>query len=170
MSEGPENLKSGYCFSNKSPVGPSGGQSQGSRIAVLATQWNIKLVDALVDGARRALQDQRIYEIREYRVPGALELPLMAELLMRQGQCDALVALGVIIRGNTIHFDLVAKECFRGLREASQRHLIPLGVGVLAVHDARQAAERSGGDRRNKGYEAAMTALELLDVIRKVND
>lgn len=165
MSEDPDNLKSGYC-----PAGSRGKRLHGSRIAILATQWNIELVDALTDGARRALHDEGIHEFREYRVPGALELPLMTESLMRKRQCDALVALGIIIRGDTIHFDLVAKECFRGLREASQRHLIPLGVGVLTVHDVRQATERSGRDHRNKGYEATMTALELLDLLRNVND
>lgn len=164
MTENPSNSKSGYAV-----AGSSRKRSSGPRMAVLATRWNIELVDALVDGARRALHDQGIWDFREHRVPGALELPLMAESLMRNSQCEALVALGVIIRGDTPHFELVAKECFRGLREASQRHCIPLGLGVLAVNDVRQATERSGESHKNKGYEAAMTALELLDALRGLN-
>lgn len=161
MSEGQRDLKSGYTI-----VTPARERISGSRIAVLATRWNVELVDALVDGARRALHDRGIRDFREHRVPGALELPVMAESLMRADRCDVLVALGVIIRGDTPHFDLVAKECFRGLREASQRHCVPLGVGVLTVNDVRQAAERSGYGNENKGYESTVTALELLDSLR----
>lgn len=161
MTEGQRDSKSGYAVAT-----PARERISGARIAILATKWNVELVDALVDGARRALSDRGIHDFCEHRVPGALELPVMAESLLRADRCDALVALGVIIRGDTPHFDLVAKECFRGLREASQRHCVALGVGVLAVNNVRQAAERSGHGNENKGYESTITALELLDSLR----
>lgn len=137
-----------------------------ARMVLLTTRWNVSFVDALLRGARRALEDWRVTDVREYRVPGALELPLMAESQMREGRCDAIVALGVIIRGDTPHFDFVAGECVRGLREASQRHCVPIGFGVLTVNTPRQAAERAGSGNDNKGYEAVVAALEMFRLLR----
>lgn len=141
-----------------------------TRMVVLATRWNVRFVDALLRGAKRALDDWGVTDIREYRVPGALELPVMAEAQMRAGRCDAVVALGVVIRGETPHFDFVAGECVRGLREASQRYCVPIGFGVLTVNTPRQAAERAGTGNDNKGYEAVVTALEMFRLLRVAHD
>lgn len=143
---------------------------ENTRVAILGTRWNGELVTALVAGARRCLSDFGVNEIHvsERRVPGAFELPLAAELLMGSGQADVVIALGAVIRGATPHFDYVCSECARGLREASQRHGIPLGFGVLTVENPAQAAERAGEGRDNKGFEATAAALDMLLFTRDV--
>lgn len=139
-----------------------------TRVAVMGTRWNAELAEALIGGARRCLDEFGVHEsnVRELRVPGAFELPLAAELLMHSGRVDVVIALGAVIRGATPHFDYVCTECARGLREASQRHHIPLGFGVLTVDTPEQAAERTGPGHDNKGYEATAAALEMLGFAR----
>lgn len=159
--------KTGYAASPP----PAAGEFRQARIALLATRWNLDVVDALLKGARECLADWGVpaKHVHEFRAPGAFELPLAASALMKSGKYDAVVVLGAVIRGDTPHFEFVAGECSRGLREASQKHQTALGFGVLTVNTPAQAAERCAPGRTNKGYEAAEAALEmirLLDAIR----
>ncbi len=142
------------------------------RVALVATRWNVDVVDALLAGARRCLADWGVSPKRvdEFHVPGAYELPLAATALMKSGRYDAVITLGAVIRGDTPHFEFVAGECSRGLREASQIYGVPLGFGVLTVNTPEQAEARAGKGRDNKGYEAAAATLEMVRLLRRVDD
>jgi 6,7-dimethyl-8-ribityllumazine synthase len=160
--------KTGYA----APAKPAQGEFRGVHVALVATRWNVEVVDALLAGARRCLADWGVTPKRvdEFRAPGAYELPLAASALMRSGRYHAVITLGAVIRGDTPHFDFVAGECARGLREASQKHGVPLGFGVLTVNTPEQAEARAGKGRDNKGYEAAAAALEMVRLLRHVDD
>jgi 6,7-dimethyl-8-ribityllumazine synthase len=160
--------KTGYA----EPPKPGKSEFRDVRVALVATRWNTEVVDALRDGARRCLKDWGVAgkHVAEFLAPGAFELPLAASALMRSGDYDAVVTLGAVIRGDTPHFEYVAGECSRGLREASQKHGVPLGFGVLTVNTAQQAAERTGPGRDNKGYEAAAAALEMVRFVRSIDE
>ncbi|TAM09519.1 MAG: 6,7-dimethyl-8-ribityllumazine synthase [Nevskiaceae bacterium] len=142
-----------------------------TRIALIGTRWNAELVDALVAGSWRCLEAFGVARahVTEVHVPGAFELPLAAEVLMRSGRVDAVVALGAVIRGETPHFDYVCTQCSQGLREASQLHRIALGFGVLTTENVEQARARAGDGRTNKGYEATAAALEMVALIRSLS-
>jgi 6,7-dimethyl-8-ribityllumazine synthase len=101
-------------------------------------------------------------------VPGAFELPLVAERLASSGGYDAVICLGAVIRGETAHFDYVAGECARGIREASTRTGIPIMFGVLTTETFDQAMDRAGGKHGNKGWDAAMAAMETADVLDRL--
>lgn len=160
--------KTGYA----APPKPEKGEFKSVRVALISTRWNVEVVDALLAGARRCLADWGVApkHVEEFRAPGAFELPLAASALMRSGRYDAVVTLGAVIRGDTPHFDFVAGECSRGLREASQKHGVPLGFGVLTVNTPEQAAERAGPKSDNKGYEATAAALEMVRLVRSIDD
>ena len=160
-------IKGGYS----APAKPGRKEFRDVRIALIATRWNVDIVSALLDGAHRCLKDWGVAadNVVELRAPGAYELPVAAEALMRKGACDGVVTLGAVIRGDTPHFDFVAGECARGLREASQRHCIPLGFGVLTVNTVDQALERTGAGRDNKGYEAVAATLEMVRLLRAID-
>jgi 6,7-dimethyl-8-ribityllumazine synthase len=102
------------------------------------------------------------------RVPGAFEIPLMAENLAISGSFDGLICLGAVIRGDTPHFEYVSDAVTRGLGDAIQRHGIPIGFGVLTTNNVEQAMERSGVKDANKGYEAALTTIEMISLVRQV--
>jgi 6,7-dimethyl-8-ribityllumazine synthase len=142
----------------------------GARYAILAARWNPRIVDALVDGARAALQAHGLddAQIDVVRVPGALELPLAAEAAARGGRYVALVALGCVVRGDTRHYEMVADECARGLMQVSLAHALPVGNGVLAVEQHADAEARAGGAHGNKGEEAALAALEMASLLGKL--
>lgn len=142
-----------------------------TRVAIVGTHWNAELVDALIAGSWRCLEAFGVTQahVTEVRVPGAFELPLAVEVLMRSGRVDAVVALGAVIRGETPHFDYVCGQCAHGLREASQQHRIPLGFGVLTTENVAQAQARAGDGRTNKGYEATAAALEMVALIRSLS-
>ena len=160
--------KTGYAAS---PT-PAAGEFRHVRIALLATRWNLDVVDALLRGARECLQDWGVTEkhVVEFRAPGAFELPLAASALMKSGEYDGVVVLGAVIRGDTPHFEFVAGECARGLREASQKYQTALGFGVLTVNTPAQAAERCAPGKTNKGYEAAEATLEMIRLLGAIND
>lgn len=159
-------MKTGYA----APSPPGKKEFASARVAIVVTRWNTAIVDALARGARQALQAWGVSpkKIQLVHVPGAYELPLAVELLAKRRKCDAAVVLGAVIRGDTPHFDFVAGECARGLQDVALRHALPLGFGVLTVNTAAQAAERSRPGRSNKGYEAAVTALEMLRLKKAV--
>jgi 6,7-dimethyl-8-ribityllumazine synthase len=130
------------------------------RVAVVASQWHAEIMDGLLDGARRALRDSHVQDVTELRVPGTFELPVAAARLTRAG-FDAVVALGVVIRGGTPHFDYVCQAAAIGLTLVTQNSGVPVGFGVLTCDDEQQARDRAGlpGSSEDKGYEATQAAL-----------
>jgi len=137
------------------------------RVAVVAARWHTRVMDGLLDGAQRALADSGVRDVRLLRVPGAFELPVAAARLAAAG-CDAIVALGVVIRGGTPHFDYVCRAATDGLTQLSIRTGIPIGFGVLTCDDDAQALDRAGlpGSKEDKGYEAAQAALATAVILR----
>jgi len=137
------------------------------RIAIVASRFNQFIVEQLVAGARDALDRHGVAEDRQLLcwVPGAFELPLVAGRLAACGRFDAVIALGAVIRGGTPHFDFVASECTRGLGRVAHDHGVPVAFGVLTTDDVEQALERAGTGEGNKGFDAAMTALEMAGTL-----
>lgn len=137
------------------------------RVGIVASRFNQFIVEQLLEGALDALKRNGIQEgdVVISRVPGAFELPLAAEQMAASGRIDAVIALGAVIRGETPHFNYVAGECARGIREASQRHGIPVAFGVLTTETIEQALERSGTGKGNKGFDAAVAAIETAKAL-----
>jgi 6,7-dimethyl-8-ribityllumazine synthase len=146
---------------------PSG---DGLRIGVALARFNQAVTDRLLAGALEALAKHGVAEdaIDVATVPGAFELPLCAQRMASTGRYDALVCLGAVVRGETPHFNFVAGEAARGLAEVARAHDVPIGFGILTTETMAQALARAGGDRGNKGYEAAVTALEMVQLLRAV--
>jgi 6,7-dimethyl-8-ribityllumazine synthase len=142
--------------------------ASGLRIAVLAARFNADITDSLVVGATRALVAHGAAEadIETWRVPGAWELPQAAARAVDAGRFDAIIALGCVIRGETPHFDYVCSEATLGLGAVARYARIPIAFGVLTTEDRAQALARAGEGPENKGYEAAMAALEMVSVFR----
>lgn len=137
----------------------------GLRVAVVAARWHRQVMDGLVAGARRAAEAAGA-ELTLIRVPGSFELPVVADAAARQ--YDAVVALGVVIRGGTPHFDYVCAAATDGLGRVALDHGVPVGFGLLTCDDERQALDRAGlpGSTEDKGYEAASAALETAITLR----
>ncbi len=148
-----------------SPVG------SGRRVAVVASRFNESITRALVDGALDALVRHGVAfdDIDIVWVPGAWELPLAARHAMAGDRYEAIVALGAVIRGDTPHFDYVAGEASRGLADASRDSEIPLGFGLLTCDTMEQALARCGGEHGNKGWDAALAALEMADLMSQLD-
>jgi 6,7-dimethyl-8-ribityllumazine synthase len=134
--------------------------AQALRVAIVASRWHEQEMDGLLGGARRGVTEADVADVTELRVAGAFELPVAASRLAATG-FDAIVALGVIIRGGTPHFDYVCMATTSGLTEVSVRTGVPVGFGVLTCDDEHQALDRAGlpGSAEDKGYEAATAAL-----------
>jgi|SRR5581483_1832508 len=141
----------------------------GARYAILASCWNAQIVDALVEGARRAFTECGVEEnaVTILRVPGAWELPMLASRLAAQNKYAAIVALGCVVRGETRHYEHVADECARGLMRVSLDHGVPVLNGVLAVEREEHARARAGGVHGNKGEEVARAAVEMAAMMRE---
>ncbi|TMB45141.1 MAG: 6,7-dimethyl-8-ribityllumazine synthase [Deltaproteobacteria bacterium] len=148
-------------------AGPSG---DGLRIGVALARFNQAVTDRLLAGALEALGHHGVADdaIDVVLVPGAFELPLCAERMAATGRYDALVCLGAVVRGETPHFEYVAGEAARGIGDVARRHDLPVAFGVLTTDTIEQALARAGGARGNKGYEAAVTALEMVHLLRVV--
>lgn len=140
------------------------------RYALLVTRWNSFVVDHLKAGALDTLRRHGIADdkVTVCYVPGAYEMPLVAQKLASSGDYDAIIALGAVIRGGTPHFDYVAGECSKGLAQASLSTGIPITFGVLTVDSIEQAIERAGTKAGNKGAEAASTALEMVSLLKRL--
>lgn len=139
------------------------------RVAVVAASWHTVVMDGLVAGARRALADYQVEAPVVVRVPGTFELPVVAASLATQGY-DAVVALGVVIRGGTPHFDYVCSAATDGLNRVALDHQTAVGFGVLTCDTEQQALDRAGldGSSEDKGYEATSAALVTAQVLRRV--
>lgn len=143
-----------------------------ARFAIVAARFNGFIVENLVAGAIDALCRHGIGEtdIDLVRVPGSFEIPLAAQRLAASERYDGIIAVGAVIRGATPHFDYVAGECVKGLSMVAMDHDIPIGFGVLTVDTIEQAVERAGTKAGNKGVEAALTVLEMVSLLRRLED
>jgi 6,7-dimethyl-8-ribityllumazine synthase len=144
----------------------------GKRVAIVASRFNEPITAKLFDGAIEALAKHGVAAERVDTawVPGAWELPAAACRLLDTGAYDAIVAVGAVIRGETPHFDYVAGECARGLAQAQADYGTPIGFGVLTTDTVEQAEARAGGDHGNKGWDAALAALEMADLFARIGD
>ncbi|MDG0990902.1 MAG: 6,7-dimethyl-8-ribityllumazine synthase [Luminiphilus sp.] len=141
------------------------GPNQGRYVLVVA-RWNSFVVEHLLEGAldtlrRHGISDDQMHIVR---VPGAFEIPIACQKLAQRDDCDAIIALGAVIRGGTPHFEYVAGECTKGLAQVQMETGKPIAFGVLTVDSIEQAVERSGTKAGNKGAEAAMSALEMVSL------
>lgn len=143
---------------------------ENARFAIIASRWNARITDALVAGARQSLAGNGIAEgaIDVVRVPGAWELPLVAARLAAGGRHSAIIALGCVIRGDTRHYEHVADLCAEGLMRVQLDHRLPVLNGVLAVERVEDAEARAGGSHGNKGEEAALAALEMINLVEQL--
>jgi 6,7-dimethyl-8-ribityllumazine synthase len=145
----------------------------GMRIAVVAGRFNDHITRPLLDGALDALRAAGLDDVPVHWVPGAFEIPLVAQRLATSGECDAVVCLGAVVRGDTPHFDFVAGECAAGIARVALDTGVPVIFGVLTTDTLEQALARCGGAAVNgvacnKGEESATTAVEMVDLLRKI--
>jgi 6,7-dimethyl-8-ribityllumazine synthase len=145
-------------------------QARDLRFAILASRFNEFVVDRLVQGALDQLRRQGVSDkqIDIVRVPGAFDMPVVARKLALSRRYDAIVALGAVIRGQTAHFDYVAGECASGLSRVGADTGIPVAFGVLTTETTEQAVDRAGGKAGNKGADAAAAAIELVNLLRRL--
>ena len=141
-----------------------------ARFCLVVSRWNGFIVESLEKGAIDALRRHGVDDgaMTIVRVPGAFEMPLAIERVAKKGGFDAIVALGAVIRGGTPHFEYVAGECVKGMAQVSLKHGIPVAFGVLTVDSIEQAIERAGTKAGNKGAEAALSALEMVNLLREL--
>ncbi|MFD5464711.1 6,7-dimethyl-8-ribityllumazine synthase [Kitasatospora sp. NPDC127059] len=139
------------------------------KVAVIAAQWHDQVMNGLLDGAHRALKELGVSEPTVLRVPGTFELPVAAKRLAERGY-DAVVALGVVIRGGTPHFDYVCQAATAGLTQVSVDTGVPVGFGVLTCDNEQQALDRAGlpGSAEDKGHEAVTAAVATAVTLRSV--
>ena len=139
------------------------------RFAIVVSRWNSHITSKMLSGARRALAEANAAVVDTFEVPGAFELPLASLQAAKTTKYDAVIALGTVIRGETVHFDLVAENAARGIAEASLETGVPILFGVLAVENIDQANARSGDGDDNAGYMAAISAIEMATVLAKLD-
>ena len=137
------------------------------KYVIVVARWNSFVVEHLLEGAvdalrRHGIADEQLHIVR---VPGAFEIPLACQTAAKRDDCDAIIALGAVIRGGTPHFDYVAGECTKGLAQVQMDCAKPIAFGVLTVDSIEQAIERSGTKAGNKGAEAALSALEMVNLL-----
>ncbi len=142
-------------------LGPNSG-----RYVLVVARWNSFVVEHLLEGAVDALRRHGIADDQMHivRVPGAFEIPVACQKIARREDCDAIIALGAVIRGGTPHFEHVAGECTKGIAQVQMESGKPIAFGVLTVDSIEQAVERAGTKAGNKGAEAALSALEMVSL------
>ena len=142
-----------------------------ARFVIVAARFNDFVVESLIKGAIHALRQHGVADadMEIVRVPGAIEMPIVVDKLAASRRADGIIALGAVIRGGTPHFDFVAGECVRGLSAAGQKHGVPVGFGVLTVDTIEQAIERAGTKAGNKGEEAALAVIEMVNLLRSLD-
>jgi len=141
------------------------------RFAIVASRFNDFIVESLIKGSLRCLRQHGAADadIEIVRVPGAYELPIAVEKIAALRRVDGIVVLGAVIRGGTPHFDYVAAECVKGIMAAGQQHGMPIGNGVLTVNTIEQAIERAGTKAGNKGEEATLAVIEMVNLLRRID-
>jgi 6,7-dimethyl-8-ribityllumazine synthase len=144
--------------------------AEGFRFAVVASRWNDFLTARLTDGALDALErlgaDEKMVEV--FKVPGSFEIPLLARKLAGNGKWDAVICVGTILRGQTPHFDYIAGEVTKGIAQAGMETGVPVVYGIITADTLEQAIDRAGVKAGNKGFEAAMSAVELVNLYKAV--
>ncbi|NOZ37825.1 MAG: 6,7-dimethyl-8-ribityllumazine synthase [Gammaproteobacteria bacterium] len=143
----------------------------GTRFGIAVARFNSFVVESLLDGAIDTLNRHGAEEknIEIVRVPGAFELPLVVQRMAASGNYDAVIALGAVIRGGTPHFEYVAGECVKGLAQVMMQKDIPVAFGVLTVDTIEQAIERAGTKAGNKGVEATISVIEMVNLLNQIN-
>ena len=144
--------------------------SEGMKVGILAARFNEFIVSKLVAGAQDALvrHDVKEEDIDLAWVPGAFEIPLIASKMAKSGKYDAVIALGAVIRGSTTHYDYVCSEVSKGIANVSLNSDIPVMFGVITTENIEQAIERAGTKAGNKGYDCALGAIEMVNLIRNI--
>ncbi len=142
-------------------------QGRALHVGIAVSVWNQTITDRLLDGARRRCEQLGVKQLTVVRVPGALELPLAAKALAGKG-CDAVVAIGAVVRGETDHYDIVVRESAAGISRVALEAGIPVTNAILAVHDFSQAMERAGDGEANKGVEAVDAAITLARALAEL--
>ncbi|MBM3743415.1 MAG: 6,7-dimethyl-8-ribityllumazine synthase [Actinobacteria bacterium] len=142
----------------------------GARVRIISARWHREICEQLVIGAKRAITESKIKNVTVHEVPGSFELPLAAKFALQNG-ADIAVVLGVVLKGETPHFDYVCKGVTDGVMQVSLELGKPIGFGVLMVENIEQAIARSGGpgSKEDKGYDSAIAALELLRLQRHLD-
>lgn len=143
--------------------------AEDARIAIIVVRFNRFINKNLLDGALDILQ--RIGRVKDKNItvvwiPGAYELPLIAKVLAMSHKYDAIIALGAVIRGLTMHFEFISRQCSSSISDISIQNMLPIGFGLLTTDDVNQAIERSGIKNNNKGSEAALAVLEMINVLK----
>jgi 6,7-dimethyl-8-ribityllumazine synthase len=146
--------------------------SENLRLAIVLSKYNSHIIDRLLKGCLSTLRENGISNdsITIVKVPGAYEIPIIVRKLVDKKMYDSIITLGAIIKGETPHFDIIANSCSLGIINLAIDHQVPIVFGVLTVNTIQQAIDRSGEEESNKGSEAASTALEMISVIRKIED
>jgi 6,7-dimethyl-8-ribityllumazine synthase len=144
--------------------------AEGIRFAIVASRWNDFIVSRLISGATDAIErlGGSNEEITLIRVPGSFELPMVALRAAASGKYDAVICLGAIIRGETSHNEYIAAEVFKGIAQASMETKLPIALGVITAENLEQAIDRAGAKAGNKGFEAAMSAVEMVNLCREL--
>jgi 6,7-dimethyl-8-ribityllumazine synthase len=142
--------------------------ASGMKFAVVCARFNSFVTDRLLEGALDALKSAGAVEIEVVKIPGAWELPMTAKAIAEHKKPDAIIALGAVIRGDTPHFEYVAGQAASGLMAVQLETGIPVAFGVLTTNTIEQATDRAGGKDGNKGYDAAITAIEMAEQIRRL--
>jgi 6,7-dimethyl-8-ribityllumazine synthase len=140
------------------------------KVAIVLSLFNEFIGQKLLDGALKSLKENKVNEnnIDIVKVPGAFEIPLTAEKLASLKKYDTILCLGAVIRGETPHFDYVAEAASTGILQVSLKYGLPIAFGVLTTNNVEQAVERAGGKHGNKGYDIAITALEMADLMKRI--
>ena len=143
---------------------------EGMKVAIVASRFNEIIVNKLLGGAVDGLVRHGVDEknITAVWVPGAFEIPLIADKMASSGKYDALIAVGAVIRGSTTHYDYVCSEVSKGIAQASLKNGVPVMFGVITTENIEQAIERSGSKAGNKGYDCALGAIEMANLIRQI--
>jgi 6,7-dimethyl-8-ribityllumazine synthase len=144
----------------------------GARFAIVAARFNAAITDALLEGAVATLAEHGVPNdhVSIVQVPGAFEIPITAKRLAASGRFEAIITLGAVVRGGTPHFEYVAGECARGISRVALQENVPVIFGVLTTDTDEQAQARAGGKEGNKGCEAAIAGLEMVTLLRRLQD
>jgi 6,7-dimethyl-8-ribityllumazine synthase len=144
--------------------------ARGMKFGIIVSRFNSSVTERLLEGALEALKTHGGEErnIDVVRVPGAFEIPLLTKKLAASGKYDALICLGAVIRGDTPHFEYIAEAVTRGIAAVVLEHRLPISFGVLTTNNVEQAMERAGAKSENKGFEAALTAIEMAGLNRSI--
>jgi 6,7-dimethyl-8-ribityllumazine synthase len=142
-----------------------------ARFVIVASRFNEFIVDSLLEGSLRCLRQHGAADadIEVIRVPGAFEMPVAVGKIAASRRADGIIALGCVIRGGTPHFDYVAGECVRGVSAVAREHGVPVGFGILTVDTIEQAIERAGTKAGNKGEEATLAVIEMVNLLRRID-